>query len=73
MKAIGHAPNDGLCHCEHIKCHPNANCSKEAFYLVETFGIKQFLCAICFRYIRIQIERNAAHIGVGRNSNWRNK
>lgn len=38
---------NAMCHCEHEKCHPNGNCPEKATRLVETFGIRQFLCSDC--------------------------
>ena len=52
MKTIGLAPNDSTCDCERTDCH-RGNCTREAFFLVEAYGMKQRLCAQCFRIARL--------------------
>jgi len=49
IKIITLATDDSLCHCESLDCHPNEHCSAKAYWIVEAFGMKQFLCAACYQ------------------------
>lgn len=41
---------ENRCDCEHAECHPNGNCeTTDDLAMVETYGIKQRLCAACRR------------------------
>lgn len=53
LKTIGHAPNDSRCDCEREGCNHRAGaCAREGWALIEVYGMKQTLCAICLRETR---------------------